>query len=98
MSAINQKNILGTRGTTMVYEDEWKEKPVAIKQVELCNTDQIDQIEVKALKKLKHPNIVKLLHDHSDENCRFKFTSCLEIIYKLITSIDNYKFLLLNVF
>jgi hypothetical protein len=70
MSAINQENILGTKGNTMVYEGVWDEKPVAIKRMDLINT-RYNRPKVEALKKLNHPNIVKLFHTQSDENFRF---------------------------
>ncbi len=79
MSATNQETILGSRGNTMVFKGVWDEKPVAIKRMELFNI-KYNQQKVEALKKLNHPNIVKLLHDQSDENFRFKFTFWLEII------------------
>ena len=85
MSEKNRKIILGKRGTNKtVYKGVWNEKTVAIKRMLLFDTIY-DQRMVNALKKLDHPNIVKLFHDQSDENFRFKLKSWLEIIYKLMT-------------
>ena len=57
----------GKYGT--VYEDVWREKPVAIKRILLSDVTSNER-EEEALQKLDHPNVIKLLHVESDSKFR----------------------------
>lgn len=56
-----QENIVGKGGNGNIYKANFNGEMVAIKRVELTNIVS-DQREDKALQKLQHLNIVKLIH------------------------------------
>jgi predicted Ser/Thr protein kinase len=62
---------LGKGGYGVVFEGEWKNDKVAVKRIEkLPSAKGDEQEEEKALKKLEHPNVIKLLHVESDATFR----------------------------
>jgi serine/threonine protein kinase len=63
-----REKILGIGGYGTVCEGEWNNKKVAVKRIELAKCE--NNIEEFALKKLDHPNVVKLYHVESDLDFR----------------------------
>ena len=64
-----QNKILGEGRYGTVFEGVWRGKPVAIKRIQLSDIASSER-EEEALKKLDHPNIIKLLHVESDSKFR----------------------------
>lgn len=64
----DRKRKLGTGGFGHVFHGRLNSTPVAVKRIE--HADRCDDKEEKALMKLDHPNIVKLLYTKEDENFR----------------------------
>jgi serine/threonine protein kinase len=64
---LGQNKILGEGRYGIVFEDVWRDKPVAIKRIQQLHISS-NQREEEALKKLDHPNVIKLLHidSHAD--------------------------------
>jgi hypothetical protein len=60
-----QNKILGEGRYGIVFEDVWCEKLVAIKRIQLLHITSNER-EEEALKKLNHPNVIKLLHIEND--------------------------------
>jgi serine/threonine protein kinase len=66
---LSLNKILGEGGYGTVYEGVWRKKPVAIKRIHL--SDKVsNKREEEALKKLDHPNVIKLLYVGSDSDFR----------------------------
>jgi serine/threonine protein kinase len=63
----DNKEILGQGGYGTVYEDTWNGRKVAVKRIPLTHISSNER-EKEALKKLVHPNVVKLFHVDKDEN------------------------------
>ncbi len=63
---LDKKKILGRGGYSQVFEGEWKNNQVAVKRIHLSKVVGHKQEEEITLKKLSHPNIIKLLHVESD--------------------------------
>ena len=66
---MDQNAILGKGKYGTVFEGVWREKPVAIKRILLSDITSSER-EEEALKKLDHPNVIKLLHVESDSKFR----------------------------
>ena len=66
---LDKNKILGQGGFGTVFEGVWRGKPVAIKRIQLSDIASSER-EEEALKKLDHPNIIKLLHVESDSKFR----------------------------
>ena len=64
---LGQNKILGEGRYGIVFEDVWRDKPVAIKRIQQRHISS-NQREEEALLKLDHPNVIKLLHidSHAD--------------------------------
>jgi serine/threonine-protein kinase/endoribonuclease IRE1 len=61
------KNKLGEGRYGIVCKGSWDGKTVAIKRIQLhhcCNQEE------EAMKKLDHPNVIKIFHAESDEHFR----------------------------
>lgn len=69
MQFSSQHKILGKGCYGTVFEGVWRKKPVAIKQISLSHIASRER-EEEALKKLDHPNIIKLLHVENDATFR----------------------------
>ncbi len=69
LSNLDKNKILGQGGYGTVYEGVWRGKPVAIKRIQLSDIASSER-EEEALKKLDHPNVIKLLHVESDSKFR----------------------------
>ena len=66
---LDKNKLLGQGGFGKVFEAVWRDKPVAIKRIPLSDITSNER-EEEALKKLDHPNIIKLLHVESDSKFR----------------------------
>jgi hypothetical protein len=66
---LGQNKILGEGRYGIVFEGVWCGKPVAIKRIQLLHILS-NQREEEALKKMDHPNVIKLLHVASDSTFR----------------------------
>jgi serine/threonine protein kinase len=66
---IDRKQILGQGGYGIVYKGLWGEEAVAVKRIQLANTESNEK-EEKALEKLNHPNVIKLLDVEIDKDFR----------------------------
>ena len=62
---LDRRNRLGEGGYGSVFHGKFNGKKVAVKRVELLKVVENEEL---ALKKLDHPNIIKLLHSESDNN------------------------------
>jgi serine/threonine protein kinase len=62
---LSSNKLIGKGGFGTVFEGVWCGKPVAIKRIPLSDITSNER-EEKALKKLDHPNVIKLLHIESD--------------------------------
>ena len=62
----DNKIILGQGAYGIVYEDTWNGRKVAVKRIQLFETTS--KREEEALKKLDHPNVVKLFHVDKDKD------------------------------
>ena len=58
----NKDRILGKGKNGVVYEGKWNGAIVAVKRIELDKINPEYKIYVNFLKKLKHPNVIKLLY------------------------------------
>ncbi len=64
---VNVQVTLGSGGFGVVFQGEWNNEKVAVKRIiKSASTTRDEQEEEKALKKLDHPNVIKLLHVESD--------------------------------
>jgi serine/threonine protein kinase len=61
--------MLGEGRSGIVFKGEWSEKPVAIKRIHLLDIASIER-EEEALRKLDHPNVIRLLHVQNDSTFR----------------------------
>ncbi len=66
---IDRNKILGTGSYGIVFEGTWNGKKVAVKRVQIANTES-SKLEEEALQKLDHPNVIKLFHVQSNEDFR----------------------------
>jgi serine/threonine-protein kinase/endoribonuclease IRE1 len=66
---IDRSKILGTGSCGIVFEGTWNGKKVAVKRVQIANTES-SKPEEEALQKLDHPNVIKLFDVQSDEDFR----------------------------
>lgn len=64
----NKAKILGRGEYGIVYEGTFHAKRVAVKRVQTLDVDKDQNEEI--LKKLEHPNVIKLLHSESDSDFR----------------------------
>ena len=62
---LSSNKILGKGAFGTVYEGVWSEELVAIKRIQLSDITSNER-EEEALKKLDHPNVIKLLHIEND--------------------------------
>jgi serine/threonine protein kinase len=62
---LSSNKLIGKGGFGTVFEGVWCEKLVAIKRIALSNIASNER-EEEALKKLDHPNVIKLLLVESD--------------------------------
>ena len=62
---LSSNKLIGKGGFGIVFEGVWCGKPVTIKRIQLSDLASNER-EEKALKKLDHPNVIKLLHIESD--------------------------------
>lgn len=62
------EQLLGEGAFAKVFKDVWRETPVAVKRILLLDVSNVSENsrEEAALKKLDHPNVVKLFHVESD--------------------------------
>ena len=67
------KKELGSGGFAFVYEGFYR-LPVAVKRVQLEHVVS-NPHEEAILRKLNHPNVIKLWHVESDSNFRYNITS-----------------------
>jgi serine/threonine protein kinase len=65
----NRRKVLGTGGYGTVFEGQWRGIPVAVKRVPNNSTKEREE---RALLKLNHPNVIKLLGLHIDSDKHFK--------------------------
>ena len=68
MEIICGKKLLGSGGFALVYDGFYR-LPVAVKRVQLEHVSK-NPNEEESLRKLNHPNIIKLFHAESDSNFR----------------------------
>ena len=66
---LSSNKLIGKGGFGTVFEGVWCEKLVAIKRIALSNIASNER-EEEALKKLDHPNVIKLLHVERDSTFR----------------------------
>ena len=66
---MDQNAILGKGKYGTVFEGVWREKPVAIKRIQLSDIKSNEREEA-ALQKLDHSNVIKLLHVENDSTFR----------------------------
>ena len=62
---LSSNKLIGKGGFGTVFEGVWCGKPVAIKRIPLSDLASNER-EEEALKKLDHPNVIKLLLVESD--------------------------------
>jgi serine/threonine protein kinase len=62
-------NKLGEGRYGIVCKGMWREKPVAVKRIQLIHIASNTQGE-EALQRLDHSNVIKLFHAESDANFR----------------------------
>ncbi|XP_045023473.1 serine/threonine-protein kinase/endoribonuclease IRE1-like [Daphnia magna] len=68
----DRKDVLGSGGYGSVYRGNYKGQSIAVKRVEKrAGRVQLVENELNILKKLDHPNIVKLLHFDSDADFQY---------------------------
>jgi serine/threonine protein kinase len=65
--SIDREKILGKGGYGIVYEGTWRDIKVAVKRIQIENVENNKGGE-EALRKLDHPNVVKLYHVESDDD------------------------------
>ena len=75
---------LGSGTFAMVYSGLYKGKEVAIKKVPLSRIDQNDDPEVQSMKKLDHPNVLKMLACRDDDYFRLEILKILVYISIII--------------
>lgn len=61
-----KENILGKGAFATVFKGVLNGLPVAVKRVQLVDIEVGNEREMLAMKKLDHPNVVKLYHSHED--------------------------------
>ncbi len=66
---VDVNKILGSGGYGTVFQGEWNNNQVAVKQIPLSKVES-NKREEEALQKLNHPNVVKLFHAESDSENR----------------------------
>jgi serine/threonine-protein kinase/endoribonuclease IRE1 len=67
------RNLLGEGSYGKVFLGDWDGVKVAIKRVEISNTQNNGQ-EEEAMRKLNHPNVIKLFYVESDPVFRYTQT------------------------
>lgn len=68
------RNLLGEGRYGKVFLGDWDEVKVAIKRVEIDINTQNNGQEEEAMRKLNHPNVIKLFNVESDEVFRYTQT------------------------
>ncbi len=66
---VDFKKELGSGGYGTVYQGEWNNNQVAVKQIPLSKVES-NKREEEALQMLNHPNVIKLFHTESDSKNR----------------------------
>jgi serine/threonine protein kinase len=66
---VDFKNELGSGGYGKVFQGEWNNIQVAVKQIPLSKVES-NKREEEALQMLNHPNVIKLFHTESDSENR----------------------------
>jgi serine/threonine-protein kinase/endoribonuclease IRE1 len=66
---VDFNKILGSGGYGEVFQGEWNNNQVAVKQIPLSKVKS-NQREEEALQMLNHSNVVKLFHAESDSKNR----------------------------
>ncbi len=64
-----RETVFGKGGYGTVFREEWNNKRVAVKRIELSKCEKKTK-EKRLYKKLDHPNVVKLYHVESDSDFR----------------------------
>jgi serine/threonine protein kinase len=67
---VDVNKILGSGGYGTVFQGEWNNIQVAVKQTLLSKVES-NKREEEALQKLNHPNVIKLLYAESDSENRY---------------------------
>jgi serine/threonine protein kinase len=67
---IDVNKILGSGGYGIVFQGEWNNNQVAVKQIPLSKVES-NKREEEALQMLNHPNVIKLFHKESDSENRY---------------------------
>lgn len=67
---INVNKILGSGGYGTVFQGEWNNIQVAVKQIPLSKVES-NKREEEALQMFNHPNVIKLFHAESDLKNRY---------------------------
>jgi serine/threonine-protein kinase/endoribonuclease IRE1 len=61
---------LGSGGYGIVFQGEWNNIQVAVKQI-LSSKVESNKLEEEALQKLNHPNVIKLFYVESNSENRY---------------------------
>jgi serine/threonine-protein kinase/endoribonuclease IRE1 len=67
---VNLKKELGSGGYGIVFQGEWNNIQVAVKQI-LSSKVESNKREEEALQKLNHPNVIKLFYVESNSENRY---------------------------
>jgi serine/threonine protein kinase len=67
---VNLKKELGSGGHGIVFQGEWNNIQVAVKQI-LSSKVESNKREEEALQKLNHPNVIKLFYVESNSENRY---------------------------
>jgi serine/threonine protein kinase len=70
MLTFDRQKELGKGGFATVYEGVWGETKVAVKRI-LLGDAATNEREVKALKMLNHPNVIKLFQVEEDQDFKY---------------------------
>jgi len=70
MLTLDRNKILGVGGFATVFEGAWDGKKVAVKRIPVEKAAS-NEPEVKALKMLDHPNVIKLFHVKEDQDFKY---------------------------
>ncbi|XP_046646147.1 serine/threonine-protein kinase/endoribonuclease ire-1-like isoform X2 [Daphnia pulicaria] len=91
MIKIDKGKILGEGAYGIVFEGTFGEQQVAVKRIQTAYIVSNEKEEA-ALKKLDHPNVIKLFHICSDEEFRYyALELCQSSLEKLFLKIDSPK-------
>ena len=67
----NNKDVIGRGSFGIVFSGSFQNSDVAVKRIELVRLDGNDDREEEALRRLDHPNVVKLLHCEDQGEFRY---------------------------